>query len=558
MIRATSWNVRVFFLLLSFGALAPLIQQNASAQAVVASPASGFRADPFEVKLTSPVAGAKIYFTTNGNTPTTQKGQLYSQPIAIKTTTILRAAAYVDGRTTGEIATHTYLFLKDVPRQTGAGFPKTWGTKEGRPIPADYEMDPEIVDDPRYRDLMIRSLKSIKTASLVVDSDDLFDPERGIYSNPERSGDDWEKPASLELFGTDGRSRFQVNCGVRIQGGWNRRPEESPKHAFRVVFKKKYGPGKLKRSIFPGKEGTEFDTLILRSGSNNSWLHWSGAERARGDFIRDQWARNTMLNMGHPSASGIFVHLYLNGLYWGLYNLTERPDASFAASYFGGKREDYDAMNAEKAIEGDKTAWNKLMRLVNAGVKTDEQLRAVEAMLDLDQFIDYMIVNFYGANADWDRSSNWYASRRRAPEGKFHFFVWDAERILEKADDNTIGFDDDESPSRIFHRLRENETFRKRFADRVEIHFKEGGVLSANRAAGHFYMWSIELGTAVVAESARWGDYRRDVHPYKEGPYELYTYDRHWQVEVKRLVEEYFPVRSGIVLEQFRELGLAR
>lgn len=45
----------------------------------------------------------------------------------------------------------------------------------------------------------------------------------------------------------------------------------------------------------------------------------------------------------------------------------------------------------------------------------------------------------------------------------------------------------------------------------------------------------------MLAESARWGDYRRDVHPYKEGPYELYTRDTHWRPETQRLLQEYFP-----------------
>src|SRR4026207_219231 len=105
---------------------------------------------------------------------------------------------------------------------------------------------------------------------------DLFESDHGIYAHPMENGNEWERHASIEMINTNGNRVFQVNCGVRIQGGWNRRPEESPKHAFRLVFKKKYGPGKLKYPIF-GKDGSrEFDSLILRAGCNNSWLHWSG------------------------------------------------------------------------------------------------------------------------------------------------------------------------------------------------------------------------------------------------------------------------------------------
>ena len=102
-------------------------------------------------------------------------------------------------------------------------------------------MDPEIVNDAAYRDELVPALKSIPTLSVVMAPADLFDPTHGIYANPKESGVDWERPAAVELIFPDGRPGIQVDCGIRIQGGWNRRPEESPKHPFRLLFKKKYG-----------------------------------------------------------------------------------------------------------------------------------------------------------------------------------------------------------------------------------------------------------------------------------------------------------------------------
>src|SRR5205809_8131016 len=106
--------------------------------------------------------------------------------------------------------------------------------------------------------------------------DDLFGADRGIYAHPRETGSDWERPASIEMVREENPPAFKVNCGIRIQGGWNRRPEESPKHAFRILFKKKYGPGKLKARLFDAAEPHAFDELILRAGCNNTWLHWSG------------------------------------------------------------------------------------------------------------------------------------------------------------------------------------------------------------------------------------------------------------------------------------------
>jgi hypothetical protein len=516
----------------------------------------GYQDGPIKLTLTTDAPDAKIFYTTDGSAPTPERGQSYREGIQLTTTTSLRVAGFRDGQLVTEVDTHTFLFLPDVLRQTGAGAPPTWGTNQGNPVPADYEMDPEVVQDPATRDEWPRAFHTLPAICVTMSPDDLFGPARGIYAHPRESGDDWERPAAVEFIPGHERKGFQIDCGIRIQGGWNRRPEESPKHAFRLAFRKKYGAGKLKFRLFDGPGADEFDTLILRAGCNNSWLHWSGVERKQGDYVRDQWMRESHAAMGHPAARGRFVHLFLNGLYWGVYNLTERPDERFAADHLGGAPKEYDARNGENLLSGDDEAWKRLLALANAGVKDATAYRAIQELLDLPAFADFMILNLYGANADWDRASNWYAARRRTPPGRFQFFVWDGERTLEQPGANTLAFDDDQSPPRLFQKLREYEEFRVLFGDRVQRHLGPGGVLSPAAAAARFRANADLLESAILAESARWGDYRRDVHPYKEGPYELYTRDRHWRPEIQRVLTGFFPERTERVLEQFREAGL--
>jgi hypothetical protein len=453
-------------------------------------------------------------------------------------------------------AAPAHVSAKEVVGQSGEGLPATWGVNEGKPVPAYYKMNAEITGSAEYRDGMEAALKAIPAMWVVMNEKDLFDAARGIYASPKQAGKEWERPASVELTFPDGRAGFRIDCGIRIQGGWSRRPEESPKHSFRLLFKSKYGPARLEFPLFGEAGGREFDTLILRGGNNNTWLHWSGEERRRADFIRDQWMRDTHRAMGYPAARGVFVHLYLNGLYWGLYNLTERPDATFVAGRQGGSRKDYDSQKAEKAIEGDKVAWDKMLKLANAGLGGEAEYRAICEMLDMPAFIDFMILNLYGGNADWDRHSNWYAARRRNPPGRFQFLIWDGERSLEAIDANVLDYDDDQSPPRLFQKLRANARFRAEFAERVQRHFFNGGALTAEAGARRFQFWSDQLDAAVVAESARWGAYRRDVQQYKVGPYELYTRNEHWRPEIRRLLGEYFPKRGEAVLKQFREAGL--
>ena len=441
----------------------------------------------------------------------------------------------------------------EVLKQNGAGFPTTWGTNAGKPVMAYYEMAKSIVEDASTKNELLKGLRALPSLSITLAIDDLFGPEKGIYSNPLQTGSAWERAAFIEYSPTNASEGFRVQCGIRIQGGWNRRPEESPKHAFRLLFKKKYGPGKLKYPLFDGAEPRSFDELILRAGCNNTWLHWSGEERRRGDYIRDQWMRDTYRAMGYPSARGEFVHLYLDGLYWGVYNLTERPDAIFAAAHFGGRPDNYDARNGENILEGDSHAFDRLLALANAGV-TPERYSAIAELLDLPAFADYMLLNIYGGNSDWDRASNWYAARKR-PNGKFHFFVWDGERTLEDINANTVAFDDDLSPPRLFQKLRQNDEFKKLFRDRAQLHLTGNGALTPKADAARFEKWSRLLNAPILAESARWGAYRHEIHQYKTGPYEIYTRDKHWAPETKRILTEYFPQRTGVVLKQCDEIA---
>jgi hypothetical protein len=369
------------------------------------------------------------------------------------------------------------------------------------------------------------------------------------------TGAAWERHGVIDWIEPGAGTGFSSECGVRIQGGWNRRPEESPKHSFRLVFGKHHRSEDLKYPLF-GEGVKEFEEIILRGGGNNSWLHWSFEERLRGDYLRDQWMRETYREMGRISARGRFVHLFLNGLYWGVYNLVERPSALFFAQHLGGKEGEFDVRNASRILEGDSHVWDELMKRVNEGVETAEAYERVGRLLDLPAFIDYSLLNHYGANADYDRSSNWYAGRPRRPEGKFFFVVWDGERTLEKATDSTLAYDEDQSPARIFQKLRENSEFIKLLARRARELCGEGGALSPKAAADRYARLAKSIENAIILESARWGDYRRDVHPYKTGPYELYTADQHWKPEVQRLLKDYFPLRTGVFLKQLEDASL--
>ena len=280
----------------------------------------------------------------------------------------------------------------------------------------------------------------------------------------------------------------------------------------------------------------------------------NNSERIRMQLVRDLWGKDTQLDMGYPSGHNTYVQLYLNGMYWGIYNPTERIDKDFAKEYLGGNEDDYDIIkDYSEVVDGNITAWNEMMKLAKTDMVNNVNYQRIqgknpdgtinpnyEAYVDVEDLIDYMILNFYGTNLDWDHH-NWIAVRNRIEPGKgFKFFSWDAEHILEDVSSNVLDENNSNCPSYLFQRLLKNPDFKKLFADRIQLNCFNGGALTYSSALKRWMKRSDEVEPAIIAESARWGDYRRDVHNWAGGPYDLYDKE-YWLAEKSFMVNEYFP-----------------
>lgn len=482
----------------------------------------GFYDAPFMLELSTTTPAATIRYTTDGSEPGEHRGLTYTGPILIDATTPLRAIALKPGFLPSSPATHTYLFANDILTQPPhpPGLPPTWGAHgddyegyaPGSPVSADYEMDPEIVNNPRYHETLRDGLTSIPTLSLVMNRQAFAE----LYANPRAQGVAWERPVSVELFYPRGDGpAWQVNAGLRMQGHASRR-ENMPKHSFRLFFKREYGPTKLAYPLFPDSPANKFDTLILRGGADRSFAGWpkSGYDYRLTTYTRDEWVRASQIEMSGEGSHGLFVHLYLNGLYWGLYNLVERPDASFMSSYFGGQKEDWYVRNHSgpisgsdgriKALEQELAGLGGLDNLAGA-----ERYAVLARYLDIPQFIDYVILNWYAGTKDWP-SNNWYASVQN-PAGQIRFFVWDAEHAWVNGAEIVLGQVKQKNLVRFFFdALLESEDFKIQFADRVYKHLYNDGALTDANAQARWLQLNNNIQQAIPAESARWGDARYD------------------------------------------------
>lgn len=505
-------------------------------------PPRGFYSDLVRLKLVG-APDVTTYYTLDGTLPGPTNGFVYSQRIPLTNTTVVRAVSYKPNRLPSVVQTHTYLYLDSVIRQTGAGFPPTWGSNA---TPASYAMDTNIIDDPQWSANLKSDLRSLPTVSITMNTEHLFGTN-GIYANPLGEGVAWERPCAVEYIPADCRPGFMINCGIRIQGSASRDPGFATKHNFRLLFKQIYGSGRLNAGLYPGSPVTEFDTLVLHAGFNDHW-NWSGAHA---EMQRDQWCADTQAAMGRQGTHGNYVSLYLNGLYWGLYNLGERPDASYAAHYYGGERSDYDAFNTDELVDGDTNHWNAMLEIVRAGITNEAAFAALSTHLDVPAFIDYLILEFFAGNDDWP-GNNWRAAGSIPLGQPFRFFSWDAEFTLGLSLNQGLApVDIDRTgvtngvPGMIYGALRQHPDFGRMFGDRAQRLLFQDGLLTGDRCVARWRRRADEMGRAIVPESARWGRVGQT----------NYTRD-HWLAEQSRVLTDWLPQRSAVVITQLQAAGL--
>jgi hypothetical protein len=538
----------------------------------------GHYSEAFQLEITTETEGVTINYTTNGRDPR-QNGlftpvNVYDGPIAIDKTTTIRAVAKKAGFVSTNVDTQTYIFTKDVIRQSNEpeGFPITWGvftgtngSARGRPVPADYEMNPSIVDeDP---EAMETALKSLPTLSIVMHPNDLFG-KNGILPNPfggvDGSGVHTMDPfvkdrqASVEWIDPNGGPVMQIDCGIRLSGGWSRHYVATPKKSFSLVFKEAFGPSKLRFPMFQESPVDEFDRVVLKAIFSNAW-----PDAARPpDYLRDHFTRQTRLDMGEPASYGTWVHLYLNGLYWGLYNPTERPDASYAASHFGGEKDEYDAVkhaglggpgqatnDRHELIDGTEDKWLEALTLARSGLEGRESYEAFKELVDVQNLADYAILNIYAANVDWPHK-NWYANSKREGGAGFQFYSWDSEYAWHDLGANRTNVSNRNTPAELYSRVRRNKAFQRLFGDRVQKHLFGDGALTEDANVARFNRLATVIEPAIAAEAARWGD-----HSNTRQGNTNYTKAR-WESAKNGIINNFLAKRHDSALKQFADADL--
>lgn len=529
---------------------------------VVFEQTSRFLDAPTSMNLITATPGALIYYTLNGSAPSPETGFAYEGSFEIGETLAVRARAFREDLLPSRITTRTYVFVEELAAQSLLN-------------QSIVEPDREAVE------------KNLATAlplvSIAVDRDAMFG-DGGLDTIPEQTR---EVPVSMEFFShTD--AGFQVDAGLGIHGG-NARTH--PKKPFRLFFRRDYGRARLDYPLFEEGPVSSFDQLILRAGGHDSWSisRSFGSTTfdlpAHATYLRDQFLRETELDMGALSPRGRYVHLLLNGFYWGIYDLHERPNADFFSDHLGGNKSDWDVLHHTDrvdrdwaVIDGSDDVWRTLHQSLDRGIDTMEDYAALQTHVDLDSLIDSLVIRMWSGDYDWAgplfwlgdeahffRNKNWYAGRRGGSEpGLFQFFAWDAEMSMgsnllsnvygQPMEQRVLDFDltavnDPGTPTAFHGALRFLPDYQRRFGDRVQKHLVEpGGVLTVPVAQARLDVMREILDPVMVGESARWGDLHSLSSPF--------TREGNWRPEVTWLREAFIPQRRDILIEQLRARGL--
>lgn len=405
----------------------------------VLSNEGGFYSEGFSLSIDVP-KNTTVYYTLDGSQPTVSS-DVYSSPIDVS-----------------DISPYENK-LSEITDITTMKY-----TPPSQPIDKAFIINAVAIDaEGNYSDTVTASYfigyqnrnsyyQNMKVISIVTDSDNLFDNEKGIYIqgnnyNYDNKGPEWERPASMQIF-DNGTLQHTQNVGIRIHGGISR---VYPQKSFNIYARSKYGESKLEYDLFSGnlisettgKPIKKFDSFILRNGGD-----FSDYSRLRDKLNQTIVSDRDFLTQGMEPCI-----VFINGEFWGRYEITEKIDEDFVNSHFDVGKNNVCIIKNEQLEAGDEETLNEWSELYNWIRSTDfsseTNYNQLCEKVDMQSFMDYVSAEIYFNNMDWgcNNMAMWKStvidSTNPYADGKWRFILFDTEYCQNPYGDNNPPVDKD-------------------------------------------------------------------------------------------------------------------
>lgn len=323
----------------------------------------GYFDKSIEVKLNT-TDGSTIYYTTNGSFPN-KNSTKYEKPITLTKTTVIKAISYKDGYIESDIVSRTF--------------------KEGR-----------------RHDIAYVSISS--------DYNSLFGGS-GLITNYTSN---IEKKVSFEFYEADGSLGASFLSNAKLSGMDSRK---EPQKSISIYLRKRYGLSFVNYPFFPTNTYTNYSSLLLRNaGEDPKDVRIMDAAISRiveGEMDLDKQAYRPVV-------------VYLNGSYYGIYNLREKLNGDYVESKFGIDNDDISLIKYYTAVTGSTSEYNSIVNYINNhNMANKENYEYVKTKVDVQELINYWIVESFFGNTDLGNIRYW-----KANNGKWRFMLYDMDWSL--------------------------------------------------------------------------------------------------------------------------------
>ena len=418
----------LFLVLLTlFGIASINAQSSGDLLEVEFSKIAGYYSDGFRLKLDC--GSAKIYYTKDGKRPS-HRSRRYKRPISISKNTVIRAIAYRKGKK-GSVYTQTFFIGEDIP--------------------------------------------TIPVVSVTITPSLLFNEEYGLYVEGEQADSSYYKwganywsrreiRAHLEFFETDGSGVLSQECGFRLFGGMSRQLAQK---SMTFVARGKYGDTRFRHPIF-GSDGKNKNKYFVLRNSGSDWGH---------SFFRDGFMTALVEDWDLEKQAYRPAHVYLNGKYWGLYNLREKINRHFIDDYHDIKKDSVDIMQHRFSRKrGSRTHYKQLLKYLDTvDMQSVHVMNRLDEMMDVDNFMMYKLAQIYFDNKDAGGNIKYW--RPQEDKGRWRWILYDTDwgfglNNPQAYENNSLDFHTErDGPSWpnpvwstfILRKLLKNDAFRQKF-----------------------------------------------------------------------------------------------